>query len=84
MNQDKALLVALDRFYNVQEIRYFRDWLRKQRDSEMARAIKTDGNPDVARGRAQALMELVEIIDGAPDALKRLEQRNVKERTQSG
>lgn len=84
MTPDKALLVALDRFYNVQEIRYFRDWLKRERDSEMAKAIKAVENSDVARGRAQMLMELVEIIETAPAALQRLEKRNGTRNTQGG
>lgn len=76
MTPDRALLVALDRFYNVQEIRYFREWLKKERDLEMAKAIKTDANSDVARGRAQMLMELVDLMDDAPKALQRLERKH--------
>lgn len=78
MTPDRALLSALDRFYNVQEIRYFREWLVKERDSEMAKAIKATENSDVARGRAQTLMELVKIIETAPEELKRLEKRSGK------
>ena len=76
MTPDHSLLVALDRFYNVQEMQIIRGWLMKQRDEEMARAIKAVENSDVARGRAQVLMELVELFEGAPEALNRLERRN--------
>lgn len=81
MTPDRSLLVSLDRFYNVQEIQYFRKWLVKERDSEMAKAIKATENSDVARGRAQMLMELVNIIETAPQELKRLETRNGKRNT---
>ena len=81
MTPDKSVLVALDRFFNVQEIHYFREWLKKERDSEMAKAIKAIENSDVARGRAQMLMELVKLIETAPEELKRLEKRNGKTST---
>ena len=81
MTPDRSLLVSLDRFYNVQEIQYFRKWLVKERDSEVAKAIKATENSDVARGRAQMLMELVNIIETAPQELKRLETRNGKRNT---
>ena len=76
MTPDHSLLVALDRFYNVQEMQIIRGWLVKLKDDEIAKAIKAVENPDVARGRAQVLLELVELFEGAPKALERLEKRN--------
>lgn len=54
----------------------FRQWLAATANEHMVRAIQETENVDVHRGRAQALMELVAMIEGAPQALSRLENRN--------
>jgi len=76
MKVSKELLLSLDRLYNAPEMQFFRKWMKEAALEEMAKAIKTSEHTAVARGRAQMLMELQELIEAAPNALERLEKRN--------
>lgn len=75
MQINKALLEAVDRLYNTPEFRYLRLWLQEQSSRTVEEAIKTNEHPELHRGRARAMMDLVRIIETAPDELKRLENR---------
>jgi len=74
----REVLAALSEIHNTRNMQVFRGWLRETTNTETAKAIKTSENVDVARGRAQMLMELQETIETAHDVLERLEKRNVK------
>lgn len=76
MKVTPEVLSALDYLYNAREMQTIRRWLRNAAADEMTRAIKTDEDVDVNRGRARALMELAEIFETAPQQRERLEKRN--------
>lgn len=77
MKPTTEVLVAIDYLFNVPEMRTLRDWLAKAAQEEMVNAVRAVENSDVMRGRAQLLLELTRIIEDAPAALIRLENRHV-------
>jgi hypothetical protein len=72
------LLKSLDRLYNTQEMQTVRRWLAETATEETKKAVTASGdlNRDVMCGRAQMLISLQELIETAPQALQRLENRN--------
>lgn len=76
MNPTNEVIAALDRLHNAREMQTLRAWLAEAKQTEMARAVKTEGSADVLRGRAQMLMEIEELFRTATDQMQRLEKRN--------
>lgn len=76
MYPDRETLDAIERLHNLPEFKMVRQWLVSTRDNETVIAIRAPADADVLRGRAQALHELVTIIESAPQTIERLEKRN--------
>jgi hypothetical protein len=73
-----GLLAALDYLWPTPEMRHFRDSLKTAAREAAEFAVKSNENVDVNRGRAQALLELSDLLETAPEQRKRLETRNGK------
>lgn len=78
MNRDAKLAAVqgIARLYNTAEFKAFRAYLGYLTGDAVEFAIKTDEHPEVAKGRARALMELAEFVNTAPQQEQRLETRN--------
>ena len=76
MTIDPSVVEALDRFYNTHEMQIIRKHLHVVCEAEMTKAVKSNENTDVNRGRAQMILELVELFEKAPQEHDRLEKRN--------
>ena len=68
-----AAVEAIARLYNTAEFKAVRAYIGVLTGDAVEKAIKTAENPEIMRGRAQALMELAEFINNAPQVERRLE-----------
>lgn len=71
-----AAVQGIARLHNMAEFKALRVYLGHLTNDAVEQAIKTNEHPEVARGRAQALMELAEFIQNAPLEEQRLEKRH--------
>lgn len=78
------LLAALDYLYPTPEMRLIRGFLKDAARDSTEFAVKSNEHVDVNRGRAQALLELSQLFETAPEQRKRLENRNGKATTPRG
>lgn len=78
MRVSPDLLAALDYLYPTPEMRILREFLKTAARDAAEFAVKSNEHVDVNRGRAQALLELSELIETAPEQRKRLEMRSGK------
>lgn len=68
---DRALLEALLRINNLNDFSAFREYLAGQLEEHKTRLVFMADDRQVhnLQGRAQALSELIDLIEGAPAAL---------------
>lgn len=68
---DRALLEALLRINNLNDFSAFREYLVEQLEEHKTRLVFMADDRQVhnLQGRAQALSELIDLIEGAPAAL---------------
>lgn len=75
MQPDLTILNSIATLYGQQDFRNFRGYLAALELEEVRNAIKAVDNADVARGRAQMIMQLRETIETSKERASQMEIR---------